>query len=186
MRFSCLHIRFVLFNVVYVIIWILFLTTTGWLFQAWWFCTRSSGGITAARSICSIESVCCCRWWCYCCFDIADKWFDVSTYLLVVLFQAIIYLTLPYQSSTAGQKMFQGGHSDADKPKYPVPAELVWVVVATLASAYGKFADKYELTIVGTIPTGLLWYIVCRISLSVVFIKIICSNYYHLSPFTKT
>jgi hypothetical protein len=42
------------------------------------------------------------------------------------------------------------------KPKYPIPGELVWVIIATMMSYFGQFESRYELVVVGKIPAGLL------------------------------
>ncbi|XP_072033238.1 solute carrier family 26 member 6-like [Amphiura filiformis] len=39
--------------------------------------------------------------------------------------------------------------------KLPIPSELLVVVLATLSSYLGDFEDKYDLSVVGDIPTGL-------------------------------
>eukprot|EP00042_Codosiga_hollandica_P058216 m.874437 g.874437 ORF g.874437 m.874437 type:complete len:899 (-) comp59799_c0_seq2:349-3045(-) len=54
-----------------------------------------------------------------------------------------------------GQKIIEWPHEHSKKLKYPIPGELVWVILATAVSYAGKFEQKYELRVVGSISAGL-------------------------------
>ncbi|XP_053158760.1 sulfate transporter-like [Hemicordylus capensis] len=65
------------------------------------------------------------------------------------------------------------------KLKAPLPTELVVVVVATLASHFGKFKEKYDSSVSGHIPTGFLppqppdWTLIPSVAIDAVAIAII-------------
>ncbi|XP_054832822.1 sulfate transporter [Eublepharis macularius] len=65
------------------------------------------------------------------------------------------------------------------KLKAPVPMELLVVVVATLASHFGKLKDKYGSSVAGHIPTGFLppqppdWNLIPSVAMDAVAIAII-------------
>ena len=59
-----------------------------------------------------------------------------------------------YSNPTANEKWIQFPKADAKKPKYPIPGELVWVIIATLMSYAGKFQKNFEMVVVGHIPAG--------------------------------
>lgn len=86
-----------------------------------------------------------------------------APFLLAILGMFILYSLKFYNNGgivrfrrkNPKDKIIQFPTADAKKPKYPIPGELVWVIIATLMSFLGNFQHNFEMEVVGNIPAGL-------------------------------